>query len=368
MSQGIYALRRDKVAHAVQKERADGILVTRLANVRYLTGFTGEDTFLLLGKKRFVLVSDDRYLLQIQRECTDEGTELFSRPVGMSLSEALAHVLQRLGWKTVLFEADCMSVELHSRLSAAVSGVTLVPSSRLVERFRQIKDETEIGHIRAAIRVAEQAMEIIRSLWTTRQTEKEIQSELEYFMRRLGADGVAFTPIVAAGPQAALPHARSSSQTVDEAPCLLVDWGAKYEGYCCDLTRVFLRRKVPGKLRRMYEVVLEAQHTAISLIRPGVSAREVDEAARGVIAKARLGKYFNHGLGHGLGLEVHENPRLTRNSEDILQPGMVVTVEPGVYIPDFAGVRIEDDVLVTPEGHEILTHFPKDIDQMVIWE
>lgn len=368
MSKSIYALRRDKVAHALRKQGADGIVITHLPNVRYLTGFTGEDTYLCLDSERFVLVSDDRFLLQIQQECTDPGTELFSRPTGVGMAQALGYVIERLGWKTVLFEAESMTVDLHQRLSAELSGVNLVPASGLVEEFRQIKDETEIAHIRRAIYQAEEGLRMVRALWHDRQTEREIQNDLEYFMRRLGAEGVAFPPIVAAGPRAALPHARALAAPVGDAPCLLVDWGTYYEGYCCDLTRVFLRRKIPARLRRIYQVVLEAQKAAISLIRPGVPVQEVDQAARRVIAEARMGKFFTHGLGHGLGLEVHEKPRLSKSSNEVLQPGMIVTVEPGIYIPDFAGVRIEDDVLVTPDGHEVLTHFPKEPEEMLLWD
>lgn len=360
------ALRRRKVSQAVSELPADGILVTHPANVRYLTGFTGDDSFLVLGHDQAILISDGRFTLQIAEECPD--VEAFIRPAQIPLHKAVAQVVKKLRWRALAVEASNLTVKLYDSIAAELEGVQIVKTSNLVESFRQIKDSTEIEHIRQAIRQAERAFAAIRALCLPHRTEKELQTELEYQMRRLGADGTAFPPIIAAGARSALPHAVATERTVGESQWLLLDWGARANGYCCDLTRVLLPKKLPAKMKRVYETVLAAQQAAIASIRPGVQASEVDRAARQVIAEARLGKFFNHGLGHGLGLEVHEGPRLSPTSQDSLQPGMVITVEPGVYIPEYGGVRIEDDVLVTRDGCEVLTSAPKQIDEVWLWD
>ncbi|MCS7238750.1 MAG: Xaa-Pro peptidase family protein [Thermoguttaceae bacterium] len=366
MSATGFAHRREKLWHLVRNQPADGILVSDPVNVTYLTGFTGEDSFLLCGDGQATLISDGRFTLQIAEECPD--VEPFIRPGHVTLHEAVAKVVKKLRWRRLAIESAAITLDGHNELKAKLEGVELVPTKNLVEELRQIKDDTEIEHIREAVRIAERALTVIRALCLSRRTEKELQTELEYQMRRIGADGVAFPPIVAVGPRSALPHAVPTGRELGQGQWILFDWGAKARGYCSDLTRVLLPKKLPAKIRKIYETVLAAQQAAIEVIRPGVPASEVDKAARTVIAAARLGKYFNHGLGHGVGLQVHERPRLSPTSQDILQPGMVVTVEPGVYLPDFGGVRIEDDVLVTRDGHEVLTTAPKEIDEVLLWD
>jgi Xaa-Pro aminopeptidase len=364
MSSDVYAFRRGKLAKAINKMELDGLLVTNPTNVTYLTGFSGEDSYLLCGNGIAVLVSDGRFTLQIREECPD--LEAFIRPSTMTMPTAVAKVVQKLRWSKLGFEAESLSVQLHSRLGETLKNITLVATTKLVEKLRIKKDPAEIEHIRAAAAIAERAFSIIRAGFRPTQTEQQIQTELEYHMRRLGANGVAFPSIVAAGPRAALPHAVPTDRPVGEAHSLLVDWGARSAGYCCDLTRVLVRTRIPPKLRRIYQVVLRAQQKAIEAIRPGVPAREVDRAARAVIEEAHFGRYFNHGLGHGVGLQVHEEPRLSPTSQDVLEPGMVVTVEPGIYLPGFGGVRLEDDVLVTRDGCEVLTRVAKELEEMLI--
>jgi len=365
MSQDSFAIRREKLIKSIGKLGLDGILITNPVNVTYLTGFSGEDSFLLCGPRQVaVLISDGRFTLQIEEECP--GLEAFIRPTSMRMPEAVAKVLRRLGWRKVGFESESVSVQLHSRLTESLSPVEWVPTQGVVEKLRAIKDPGEVALIREAVAQAERAFTIVRAGFSPSQTERQIQNELEYNMRRLGASGVAFPSIVAAGPRAALPHAVPTDQPVGDAVCLLLDWGAKARGYCCDLTRVLVRNRIPPKLRTIYQVVFEAQKAAISMIRPGVPAAEVDRAARSVIENAHLSRYFNHGLGHGLGLQVHEEPRLSPTSKDTLRAGMVITIEPGIYIPGFGGVRLEDDVLVTRDGCEVLTRVPKDIEEMTL--
>jgi Xaa-Pro aminopeptidase len=232
--------------------------------------------------------------------------------------------------------------------------------------LRQIKDREEVAEIRQAVRYAEKAFAAIRVTLRPEQTEKEIADALDYQLRRFGARGSSFPPIVAAGPRGALPHATPGDEPVGEQESVLIDWGAAGRLYKSDLTRVLVTGRISPKLRRIYGLVLAAQTQAIAAIGPGVAAQEVDAVARGVIAAAGYGRRFGHGLGHGLGLEVHEAPRLTAASSTVLQAGMVVTVEPGIYLPGWGGVRIEDDVLVTRRGHEVLTTAPKQLEEMIL--
>ena len=221
-----------------------------------------------------------------------------------------------------------------------------------------VKDREEVAEIRRAIDQAERAFTVLRASLRPEQTEKEVADNLEHQMRLFGAKRASFESIVAVGPRAALPHARPTSQRIGASDFVLVDWGAD-SLYKSDLTRVLVTGKIPPKLERIYGVVLKAQLRGIEAIRPGISCEEVDSAARKVIEDAGFGRNYGHGLGHGIGLDIHEGPRLGQGQKNILQPGMVVTVEPGIYLPGWGGVRIEDDVLVTKTGHEVLTSLPK---------
>ena len=220
--------------------------------------------------------------------------------------------------------------------------------------------------MRQAIREAEKAFAVLCATLRPNRTEKELADDLEYQLRLQGADCSSFPPIVAAGPRAALPHARPTTEPVGDHELLLVDWGASHKGYKSDLTRVLVTGRISPKLERLYGVVLRAQEQAIASIRPGKTGREIDDVARSVIADAGFGQYFGHGLGHGIGLDIHELPRLSVLDEKPLEAGMVVTVEPGIYLPGWGGIRIEDDVLVTRRGHEVLTNCPKQLSEMVV--
>ena len=263
-------------------------------------------------------------------------------------------------------EGDSMTVGLRDRLAAKLPTTELAATAGLVEKLRQIKDKEEVGRLRNAVWQAEKAFAVLRSTLRPETTEKEAADELEHQLRLFGAKDAAFPSIVAVGPRAALPHATPTQKRIGEDDFVLVDWGASEGLYRSDLTRVLVTGRISPKFERIYRVVLEAQTRAIAAIRPGVGAHDVDNVARTVIAKAGFGRRFRHGLGHGLGLLVHEAPRLAVKSPTILKPGMVVTVEPGIYLPGWGGVRIEDDVLVTRTGHEVLTHAPKRLEDAVI--
>jgi Xaa-Pro aminopeptidase len=359
-----YARRRDDLFRAVRAAGLDALLVAKACNVSYLTGFTGDSSYLLVTPSRVILVSDDRFRMQIEQECPDLETNI--RGHDRNTYQAVGEVVTKLGLHNVGVEASGVTLEAFEYLKGECKSATLVGTSGHVEKLRSIKDETEVEAIRQAIRIAEQGFAALQATIRPSDTEKDVADLLDGYVRRAGGDGMAFPTIAGVGERSALPHANLSGHRVESSPFYLLDWGARKAHYHSDLTRVRWapggrpNRDVESRLEKMYTVVLEAQTRAIAALRPGVSVKVVDAAARGYIASAGFGDYFNHGLGHGIGLEIHEAPAIRSNSDDVLQAGMVVTIEPGVYLPDFGGVRIEDDILITPDGPVVLTSVPKD--------
>jgi Xaa-Pro aminopeptidase len=363
MMPGSNERRVESVRSSIRQAGLDALLVTHPANVSYLTGFTGDSSALVVGLDRVLMVSDFRFDTQLRDECP--GLERHIRPSGRTLAQELGGVVARLGFRRVGFEAAAVSVADQLTLMDGVGSVGLEGTTGVVEASRVIKDEGEIAEIRRAIAVAERAFLEWRGALDPQWSEKEAADALEFSLRRAGAVASAFPPIVAAGPRGALPHARPEPGVrIGSADVVLVDWGACLGPlpYRSDLTRVVATGKVTPSFERRYGIVLEAQRRAISAIRPGVKGLEVDAEARSYIDEAGYGRFFDHGLGHGIGLEVHEAPGVRIGSEDELKPGMVLTIEPGIYVPDWGGIRIEDDVLVTPDGCEILSRLPRDLD------
>ncbi len=360
------ANRRQKLLRVVKRLGVDALLVSGETNVSWLTGFTGDSTWLLLGPKVCLLVSDGRYETQIAEECPD--LDVVIRKPEVKLHEAAGMSVQSAGIGCLGFESHVLTWAAVDDLQSAVPKVDFRPVSGQVEELRAIKDVEEIAEIRAAVDVAIRGFQVIRAMLTPEMTELHIAHELEQTMRRFGAEGTSFETIVAANDRAALAHYRPSRMPIGDCSMLLIDWGANTAGrYKSDLTRVLLFGKPTKKLVKVYETVREAQQRAIRAIRPGVTCEEVDTQARGYIREQGYGRRFGHGLGHGIGLDIHEMPRLAPNSQTVLRPGMVVTVEPGVYLPDWGGVRIEDDVLVTRDGAEVLSQaLPSDIEAMLV--
>jgi Xaa-Pro aminopeptidase len=359
-----YQERRERLRRATAKAGADALLVTDFTNVTYLTGFTGDDSYLLLQAGGEVVISDPRYTTQLEEQCPD--VDLHIRPPGVTMLQAVTKVLKRARPPKLGIEGDSMTVGLKEKISTELPKLAMVTTSGLVERLRRIKDKGEIAQIREAIRQAERAFAVIRASLRPDQTEKQVADALENEMRAFGAKGCSFPSIVAVGDRAALPHATPGARKIGSAELVLFDWGADGGLYKSDLTRVLLTGRISPKLERIYRVVLTAQLQAIAAIRPGVAFKDVDRVARDWIAKEGFGRHFGHGLGHGLGLEVHEGPRLAVDAQGVLEAGMVVTVEPGIYLPGWGGVRIEDDVLVTRTGHEVLTAVPKQLEDAVV--
>lgn len=356
--------RRGKLRKALKKAGVEGLLVTNFANVTYLTGFSGDDSYLLVSQDKDIILSDARYTTQLEEECP--GLEVNIRTSGVPMLKALGQTLAAAKIKTLGIEGSSMTVDFFNKLESKFSEVKLKATQSLVEDLRIIKDKEEIAATRQAVWQAEKAFSVVRATLRHDMSERLVAADIEHQIRQFGGKGCSFPPIVAVGARAALPHARPTGQLIGDAPFVLIDWGADEGLYKSDLTRVLVTGKIPPKLEAVYGVVLEAQLRAIEAIRPGVTCGSVDAVARQIIADAGYGKYFGHGLGHGLGLDIHESPRFAPDQERLLEPGMIVTVEPGIYLPGKLGVRIEDDVLVTKDGHEVLTSVPKSFEDAVL--
>jgi Xaa-Pro aminopeptidase len=359
-----YADRRRRLLKLLKGKSLPGLLVTNEVNVSYLTGFSGDSTYLYLTPGDALLISDARYTEQLETECPDLKVQI--RSTGTKMSDAVAQMLATAKAKSVGLEAGSVTLEFANTLKEKSPSIDFVATSGLVESLREIKDREEVDAIRKAVDCAQRAFGVLRASLRGDLTEKQIADDLEFRTRTFGGTCSAFPAIIGVGPRAALPHGRPSEKRIDESDFVLVDWGARVDGYVSDLTRVLVTGRIPPKLERLYGVVLSAQLAGIEAIRPGAIMRDVDAAARNVIAKAGLGDKFGHSLGHGIGREVHESPRLAVDWERPLAAGMVVTVEPGVYLPGWGGIRIEDDVLVTRTGHEVLTSVPKQFAECVI--
>lgn len=336
---------------------AEALLLLDGANIRYLTGFTGSDAALILFGEGAVLLVDGRYATQARGEAQEAEVFEFRNRV-----DGIVAVANRRRAAALRFEAGAMSVEEYLRLKEALSPVELIPfSGGSLVMLRAVKDEEEIRCIREAARIAAAALEEVLPLVRPGVTEQEIAWELEYRIRRAGAQGTSFETIVASGRNTALPHARPTAAKIGLGDCLLVDYGAVVEGYRSDETRTYVVGEASERQREVYRLVREAHDRAVAAIRPGMTCDAVDRIARRHLEEAGLGEYFSHGTGHGVGLDIHEAPRLAAGREEVLQPGMVVTIEPGVYLPGVWGIRIEDTVVVKDDGCEVLTNSPSSL-------
>jgi Xaa-Pro aminopeptidase len=332
----------------------DALLVLDAKNIRYLTGFTGGDGALMIGPDWLILLVDGRYVTQAGEESV--GTELFEfrNRVDGIVAVTRQRAVERIG-----FESPALNVDEYLRLQEGLAGVDLSPLSGGLKSLRAVKTEDEVAKIGEAARIAGEALVAVLGMIGPGIRETDIVVELEYRMRRGGAEQASFETIVASGPNAALPHATPGSRVIGPGDCILIDYGAVYGGYHSDETCTFYVGHADSRQREVYRHVLEAHDRAIGAIRAGVACGEIDRVARACLEQAGLGDRFSHGTGHGVGLDVHEGPRLAAGREETLQAGMVVTVEPGVYLPGLWGVRIEDTVLVTAGGCRVLTGTPK---------
>ncbi len=353
------ARRLARVRASLGEHDLEGLLVSHRANVRYLTGFSGSSGWLILDDARALFITDGRYETQAAEELPDDaGFELVVLRNG-ALAGLVEQAARSFAGRRIGFESAYLSFREWARLAEDGVAVDWKPVSGIVEGQRAAKDADEVTAIRRAGAIAARALTEMLSVIEPGVRESEIAAQLEYGMRRLGAEGAAFETIVASGPRTALPHAATGEREIRDGDLLLIDFGARWQGYNSDMTRTFVVGVPNPRQQEVYDLVLAAQEAAGAALREGVSGQTVDAAARAVFAAAGVEERFPHSTGHGLGLEVHEGPRLARRSEELLRPAMVVTVEPGLYFPGWGGVRIEDDLLVTPDGSEALVRLDK---------
>ena len=345
----------------------DALLVINPVDTRYLTGFVGDDSWTLIPARgsKVVVLSDARFDEQIAREAP-HVTAVMRKT---SLVDALTTQRDRLKLTRIAVQKGSLTVAQLEGLKKGLGARGVVAWDEGLITQRAVKDAGEVKLITKAGKIQQQAFEELRGFIEPGQTESEVAAFLEYRMRCLGADGVSFPSIVAADANAALPHAIPGRTKIKKNGLVLIDWGAKFKGYCSDMTRVIFTGRGPSKvMKEVYQVVLDAQLAGIAACQPGTPLRDVDAAARKVIDDAGYGERFGHGLGHGIGLDIHEAPTLSHRAAAgaVLEPGQVVTVEPGIYLPGVGGVRIEDDVLITGRGHRVLTDLPKTIESATI--
>lgn len=338
------------------QESVDALLVSTFLNWRYISGFRGDAGSLLITAKSAYMFTDSRYIEQAQKEAAGFNAVMTS----LDVDEVKAAV-SREGVKRLAFEKDHVTYSDWEKLKERFEGVELVPASGWVEELRLVKTPEEILCIQKAQDIADDAFALLTNSIHIGSREIDLALEFEFTMRRMGSDGLAFPIIAVAGERSSLPHGVPIGAEVRDGDFVTFDFGARYEGYCSDETRTFVVGHLDAKHKEIYDIVLEAQLAGLDAVKPGVKGMDVDGAGRKVIDKAGYGQYFGHGIGHGVGLNVHEGPRAGRKSEDVLKPGMIVTVEPGIYIPGFGGCRIEDLVLVTETGHRVLSNSPKEL-------
>jgi Xaa-Pro aminopeptidase len=343
----------------LQENRVDAILVTKRENIRYLSGFTGSFGVLLITSSAGHFISDSRYAEQSEREVS--GFRIGILKKGEQLLECVGRLLKKRKVGRVGFEPMDLRVQQYNELKKKASPVRLVPLKNGIESLRLVKSGKEQQKILMAVRRAEKAFTAVRRKICPGVSEREVALIMEGKMRCVGAAQVAFDTIVASGKRSAMPHGVASNKKLKRGDLVIVDFGAECDGYFSDMTRtLYLGKRFAGEKRKIYDVVLEAQEAAIGMVKPGVNFEDIDAAARNVIHKAGFGAYFGHGTGHGIGMEVHEPPRVSPNNQERTCRGMIFTIEPGIYVPGLGGVRIEDMVLVTARGCNVLTTLSRD--------
>ncbi len=356
-----FAARQQKLREHLATTRFDGLLISHLPNIRYLCGFTGSAGLLLVEEAGSVFFTDVRYDTQAHEEVKAAKVVISRKGALPSLGEWLGARRKRArGWMIAIESEHFTIAEKKRLMQVRPTGVTLKDSPSVVERFRMVKDGDELQRIRTAVALGAKLFDRALKVLRPGVKEVEVAAEMEYAARQGGAEEMSFPTIIASGARSALPHGRASEQPIPTGGFVVCDFGVILSGYCSDQTRTVWVGGVPEEARRAYEAVKEAQQAAIDAVRPGIAVGEVDAAARKVLRKAGLGSYFTHSTGHGVGLEIHETPRVADGQREILEPGMVITIEPGVYFPGKWGVRIEDMVAVTAGGCEVMTPTSKD--------
>ncbi len=348
---------RIKNVHKLMEENSiDGLLIDSSQNRRYLSGFTGSAGRILFTDKQDYFLTDFRYVEQANEQT--EGYKIIE--INKNFEVKLNDLAQENGITKLGFESKAITYQQYEKYNQYI-GAELVATQDYIEKLRLIKDDSEVDKIKKAVEISDKAFEHILGFIKVGMTEREVALELEFYSKRLGAEKNAFDFIVASGKRSSLPHGIASEKKIEHGDFVTMDFGSFYQGYCSDITRTVVIGEATEKQREIYATVLNAQLQVIKEINAGMSCVDVDDIARAMIAKAGYGDNFGHGLGHGIGLEVHEGPRVSFTSEDTLEAGMVVTDEPGIYISDWGGVRIEDDLLITEKGCQVLNKAPKEL-------
>ena len=357
MSEQYFTKRQNNLRALFSQENLDGILVTNLTHIRYLCGFTGSAGSLLITHDKCEFITDGRYTFQSKNEVKGANITISSDPhFNVIKKENLLPSNLKIA-----FDSNNVSHQIYNQLKDIFSSISWEGTSGYVESLAMIKDEKEIDAIKTAVEITDQAFAEVFPMIKIGVKEKEIANQLSFLYRKYGdADADAFSPIVGSGIHSAMPHQRPTDKKIEPGELVVIDSGAKYAGYHADMTRTVATKGYSEKQKEIYNIVLEAQLKSIDGIKSNISCKEIDSIARDHITNAGYGKYFDHGLGHSLGLEIHENPRFSKVSKDILQSNHVMTVEPGIYLEDIGGVRIEDDIVVQDNGCEVLNKTQKD--------
>ncbi|WP_138225474.1 M24 family metallopeptidase [Paenibacillus algicola] len=348
--------RAARLREIMDSKGLQALLVSSAVNRRYLTGFTGSAGYVLITKEHSYLLTDFRYMTQAPQQAP--GYEVIEH--GAKVMETVKELLAQESVTSLGFEQDHVTYSVYMTYAEQLKPVTLTPVSGMVEQLRIIKDSDELKVMQQAADLADETFQYVLGIVQSGKSESEIDLSMEMFMRERGATSSSFDTIVASGVRSALPHGVASDKIIGSNELITFDFGALLNGYCSDLTRTIAVGKPDPKLKEIYDIVLQAQLHTLEHIKAGMTGREADALARDIITRYGYGEYFGHSTGHGLGMEVHEMPRLSKLSDDVLMPGMVVTVEPGIYIPGLGGVRIEDDIVIQESGIHILTSSPKD--------
>ena len=339
----------------MQEKELDGIIINNLKNVYYLTGFWGSNGTVFISRDRQILVTDARYIIAAKQEVT--GFEIFAERDELA---TIAKIAKDMGLSRIGFE-DEISVSYYNRMQGAFEGLELVPQTQFVEALRMIKDETEIETIRKACSISDQAFHDALEFIKPGKTEIEIANFLDFRMRELGAAGLSFDTILASGINSSKPHAHPMHKPVELGEAITMDFGCLYEHYVSDMTRTIYLGHVSDEQAEIYNTVLKANQALIDQVKAGLGFRDFDKIPRDIIVEAGYGEYFTHGIGHGIGLDIHEEPYFSQTSTEVIKSGMVLTDEPGIYIEGKYGARIEDDILITDKGCELLTLAPKEL-------
>ena len=357
--------RADKVLAKLERRGLDALLLTADANIRYVTGFTGSESYVLLSFRGRFFITDGRYTEQAEKECPG-FTVIEWKKGSRTVERVLAGLCRKHQLRRIGFEQDRLTYESHRKLSDALSGVELVPTKGVVEDIRYVKDPEEIDCIRKAAEIADRAFDQILRFIRPGLTERRVIYELEYYLNEAGSEGAGFSPILVSGVNTSLPHGIPSDRRIEDGDFVTMDFGACRRGYRSDMTRTVVVGTANFEQKRIYELVREAQQAALDAIGDGVRGTVPDRAARAVFAREGLEREFRHGLGHGVGLEIHEPPFMAKTCTRTLKEGCVVTVEPGLYIPGWGGVRIEDTVVVRKDRPEVLTRSSKELIEIAV--